>query len=143
MKKLLFVFAALILSAGMANGITDSLQFHYSTSFAADYNPDFWDPDISWRNKYKKDAQGDLVKPLVPRYFGSTTFLVAFTDAWHLFKMIHYALIRIALCVALVMIISAIYAPAEIWKRAAVFIGLYVGLWLIQAAGFHLFYTLL
>ena len=141
--KIVIVFTSLILFAGMANGITDTLQFHFPTSFAAEYDAEFWNPDVSWRNKYAKDDQGALLMPLKPRYFGSTTFLVFTTDAWHLFKFLHYALMRITLCIALMMYVSNIYNPTEAWKRVAIFAGMYVGLWGVRSIGFHVFYTLL
>lgn len=41
----------------------------------------WWNPNISWKNKYKNNdpTQG-------PKFFGSTTFLVWLTDAWHFSK---------------------------------------------------------
>ena len=63
--------------AGVADGIGDNLQYHY------DGNHHYWQPEISWRNKYKN---GD---PAQGRKFpGSTTWLVWTTDGWHLMKMI-------------------------------------------------------
>lgn len=46
------------------------------------FNPLFWNPYESWRNKWKN---GDRVQG--EKFFGSSTFLVFTTDAWHLFKM--------------------------------------------------------
>lgn len=37
----------------------------------------------SWHRKYKKDNNGWLIEPYQPAYFGSTTFLVMFTDFYH------------------------------------------------------------
>ena len=36
---------------------------------------------MSWKNKYKEDEK-------TPKFFGSTTFFVFLTDAWHLFKFV-------------------------------------------------------
>jgi hypothetical protein len=61
----------------------DVLQFHYMRSLFKDFkNNIFWDPEISWRNKYKK---GDPKEG--PKFNGSDTLFVGFTDGWHLFKM--------------------------------------------------------
>jgi hypothetical protein len=46
-------------------------------------NPLFWHKNKSWQNKYKN---GD--KKQGEKFFGSTRWFVAFTDAWHLFGII-------------------------------------------------------
>ena len=72
--------------AGISKAIMDKLQFHYHKSIfkfnPVKFNQQFWDPLISWQNKYKADSMTE------PKFYGSTTFLVALTDAWHLFQMI-------------------------------------------------------
>lgn len=71
----------LIMIAGVCNSIMDTLQFHYGASCFSNLNPFFWDPKESWKNKWKNGdrSQGE-------KFFGSSTFLVCFTDAWHLFQ---------------------------------------------------------
>ena len=115
----------LIALAGLFNGAADSLQFHFKRSFARSWNPLFWNPSQSWRNKYKN---GDPEQGR--RFFGSTTFLVLFTDAWHLIKFAQMACFRLAVVLLLPF--------AWYWL-----IGSYFGLWAIQAAAFHIPYTLL
>ena len=69
--------------AGVAEGVMDTLQFHYHNSKFQNFkNHLFWDPYHSWRNKYQN---GDPNKG--ERFPFSTTLLVGFTDAWHLFKL--------------------------------------------------------
>lgn len=114
--------------AGAANGIMDTLQFHYTKSRYAKLNPDFWNPAISWKRKYKRNKDGSLIQPLVPAYIGSTTWLVWTTDAWHLFKWIYQSTLRLAVIVALF--------PVYKWWCI---LG-YVGLFLIQSSSFHLTY---
>lgn len=65
--------AAAVFVAGGFEGAMDGLQFHYDKP---DY---FWNPDISWQNKYKNRdvAQG---KTFAGKY------LVWTTDGWHLMK---------------------------------------------------------
>jgi hypothetical protein len=70
----------------------DTLDHHYSTSIFIKWNPKFWNPDISWKNKYRKG-----VKDLGPAFFLSTGLLVAFTDGWHLFKSIMIVLLGISI----------------------------------------------
>lgn len=74
----------LVLS-GMSEAVMDKINFHYETSIFSDSgdNPFFWNPAISWRNKYKNNAPENG-----PAFFGSTTFLVFLTDAWHFMKFV-------------------------------------------------------
>lgn len=144
MYRIPTIITILLLLAGIANGITDSLQFHYPTSFAAEWNPDYWNPNKSWESKYQKDAEGELVRPLTPRYFGSTTFLVFTTDAWHLFKFIHHAFLRVAIVWLLVLHVVGLFGlQLKRWQLIVGPVGIYIFLWAAQAIGFHLFYTLL
>lgn len=77
--------------AGMAEAVMDTLQFKFYTSVFRKYNGYFWNPDFSWQNKWK---QGD--PKFGPKFFGSSTFLVWTTDAWHLFKWIRNRMIDFA-----------------------------------------------
>ena len=114
----------LILAAGICNGAADSLQFHFAKSFARKWKADYWNPDKSWRRKYEKGdpAQG-------PAFFGSTTFLVFLTDAWHLAKFLQMACFRLSIVFLLQL--------QWYWAVAA-----YLALWSTQVIGFHLLYTL-
>jgi hypothetical protein len=62
--------------SGIFNAVMDTLSHHYSKSIFVKYNPQFWNPQISWRNKY---IDGDYTK-------GRNRKIIIFTDAWHLFK---------------------------------------------------------
>lgn len=76
----------LITVAGISMAIMDKLQFHYLRSdFSLLMNQQFWNPQLSWLNKYKI-----VDNERVPRFFLSTSWLVGFTDGWHLFKMIFH-----------------------------------------------------
>lgn len=144
MIRLTLIIAALCLLAGLANGIGDTLQFHYGSSWAADLDPQFWNPKVSLENKWAKDAQGELIYPLRPRYFGSSTFLVWTTDAWHLAKFFYHTLLRLAIVILLI----TDYTRRRVkewswWQYGVAYAVVFVGLAAIQAAGFHVFYTLL
>lgn len=66
--------------AGAFNGVSQDLLFHYDqfqTTFPT-ANPQFWNPEISWTNKYKN---GDPLQGA--KFPGSTTLLVGTTDGYH------------------------------------------------------------
>jgi hypothetical protein len=70
--------------AGLSESVMDTLQFHYSNSIFYNFkNKLFWNPEISWKNKYK---DGDPTEG--PKFLFSTNLLVGLTDAWHLFKLL-------------------------------------------------------
>lgn len=124
---LLFALSAFL------KGICDTLQFHFYTSVFADKKPMFWNPQVSWRNKYK-----DYPTDPRPRFFGATTFLVALTDAWHLLDTLRTFAISTALCVLASPLLhisgNAFVAWLVIWI-ALVFV--------IHSGAFHLSYTVL
>ena len=74
---------ALIILTGVCNAVMDTLMVFFTTSRFRKLNPLFWDFNKSWINKWKNGdkAQGE-------KFWGSSTFFVAFTDVWHLFKTI-------------------------------------------------------
>ena len=57
---------------------------HHPDRFPESWNKQFWDNDLSWRNKYQ-----DGNPAMGPNYWGSTTVLAWTTDAKHLFGTIH------------------------------------------------------
>ncbi len=70
-----------LIVAAIFKSIFDTLQFHYENSVFSKTSQKWWNPAISWKNKWKNDDpnQGE-------RFFGSSTFLVCITDAWHFFQ---------------------------------------------------------
>ena len=69
---------------GISEAVMDTLQFHfYKSKFSKFKKQLFWDPIISWKNKYKN---GDPKKG--PKFPLSTTLLVGLTDGWHFFKLL-------------------------------------------------------
>jgi hypothetical protein len=74
----------LILISAVAKSVMDKLQFHYGRSIFLKFkNQQFWNPEISWKNKWKN---GDKLQG--ESFFLSSTVLVFTTDAWHLFQNI-------------------------------------------------------
>jgi len=86
MIEIIYISLAVLFIAisGISEAVMDKLQFHWSkTIFAINpnrYKPLFWNPELSWENKYKD------TETLEPKFIGSTTIFVFITDAWHLFK---------------------------------------------------------
>lgn len=73
----------LMMIAGISKAIMDKSNFHYEGSVLSSMNPKFWNNSISSNNKYK-----GFDKNNGERFFLSTTILVLFTDAWHLFQFL-------------------------------------------------------
>jgi hypothetical protein len=73
----------LVAIAAIAEAIMDTLSHRFNNSIFSELDRFWWDPTFSWRNKYR---QRNIT--LGPRFWGSTTFFVFTTDAWHMFKMI-------------------------------------------------------
>ena len=89
------VIIGLILTifAGLSEAVMDTLQFHFSKSPFSKYNNQFWNPQLSWKNKYK------LGNPFFGAKFpGSTTIFVSFTDGWHSFKLLRNLFLFVGLC---------------------------------------------
>lgn len=71
----------LVFVAGASKGFNETLQFHWSyfRKKFPNANPMWFNPAVSWRNKYKNGNRLEGEKfPL------STSVLVAFTDQYHL-----------------------------------------------------------
>lgn len=85
----IIIVAMLISLSSIAKAIQDKLSFHFSTSvFKNVKNPQYWNPAISHRNKWKN---GNKING--EKFLGSSTILVGLTDAWHLFGFIRNFLI--------------------------------------------------
>lgn len=103
----LFIGIILVSIAGISKAIMDNLQFHFNRSiFNLDpvkYNQRFWDPTLSWSNKYKEGSMTE------PKFFGSTNYFVFITDAWHLFQMFMF------LCMFVGIAITSYYSESFIY----------------------------
>jgi len=72
------------LVSGMLDGTIESISYHYENGFKTRFpkaNDVFWNPAVSWKNKYK-DGNCELG----PKFAGSTTIFVSTTDAYHLLR---------------------------------------------------------
>lgn len=132
--------AALIAVAGAANGIMDTLQFHYDRQTVFAENSRYWNPAISWQNKYAQATPWELEKPLRPKFWGSTTVFVSITDGWHLAKFIYQGALRTAIILLFAAAIKLHWA--RLYRRAF-WLAAWLALAALQSAGFHLTYTII
>jgi hypothetical protein len=99
----LLIVAKLFLLTGFLDGQLDKITFNFYHSLWVKW-PVFFNPKISYRNKYKKlpgliqftdqDGQTHALHPIDTSreaFLGSTTVFVWLTDAWHLFKVLSFA----------------------------------------------------
>jgi hypothetical protein len=101
----LIIGIILVSIAGASKAIMDNLQFHFNRSIfnQLKYNQKFWNPTLSWENKYKEGSMTE------PKFFGSTTYFVFTTDAWHLFQML------MLLCLFIGIAITSFYSGSFIF----------------------------
>lgn len=83
--------------AGAANGLNQDLLFHYHEfeSTFPNANPQFWDPDLSWRNKY---LNGDPTQG--EKFPGSSTIFAGFTDGYHSTILTRNLFITTSICLS-------------------------------------------
>lgn len=112
--------------AGLADGVNQYLSFHY------DGNSQYWQPDISWTNKYKHHdpAQGAA-------FPGSRTWLVFVTDGYHLTRFVEHLGIFSAIT------LRAVYAINGTKKKWWVYIIEGATYWLVNRASFAIGYNLI
>lgn len=105
--------------SGAANGTAELVKWHPSAfqNVFPNANPNWFDPHISWRNKYRNGdpSQG-------PAYFGSTTFLVGTTDLYHGARTVSNT----------TMILAAVFSPRDCLKLKTILIK-----FLVYSAAYH------
>lgn len=82
MNVLSILIFVLIIFAGISNAIMDIISHNFSSSIFSNFkNTQWWNPGLSWKNKWKNGdpAQGE-------KFWGSSRWFVRFTDAWHFFQ---------------------------------------------------------
>ena len=89
----------LVVIAAITNAIMDILQQKYKASIFSNlnrYSSQFWNPKLSWKNKWKwsEDKQ-----TFVEKFPLSSTVLVWTTDAWHLMQMIFHTSWQLAIAI--------------------------------------------
>lgn len=127
--KPLIIPALCLLLTGACKGVMDTLQFHYSSTSVSSWQPEqFWNPMLSWKNKYKG---GDPANG--PKFPGSITMFVFLTDGWHLMQFFYLRL----------MVLSLVLSAFTRKRRAWYYILDFLLLTAAYLAGFHLLYTII
>jgi len=132
MSTTMFIAVALLVLAGLANGLMDTLAFHFTKDnylwrFKSNW---FGNPADTWVNKYKNYPEDQS-----PKYWGATTFLSFTTDAWHFFKFFQLQAFKL---------IPVILFPIKITSIHILdYIIVFIGVTITLAVGFHFTYTLL
>lgn len=121
----MFIIMGLVVLSAVSKAVMDSISHSFKSSVFSNLNPNFWDPKVSWRNKYKFNNY-------FLRLLFSTIF-VMFTDAWHLFQFFAYK--SIILAVGLSTIIPAPEYVGQ-WYVWAILLAI------IHQSFFHFFYSL-
>jgi len=74
--------------SGICDAVIDTLQFHFSTSIFSGKNDKYWNPRVSWTNKYIDNDQRKGLK----YYYSNSVFQInvpiILSDAFHLFKFL-------------------------------------------------------
>lgn len=78
---MIYVSLILVAIAGTCKAVMDTLKFHFYDSVFIERDIQFWNTEVSWKNKYKSDLK-------TPKFWGSTTIFVFKSDGWHLFQSI-------------------------------------------------------
>jgi len=84
--------------AAICNAVMDVLQFHYKQSIFDKYNSKWWNPAISWKNKYV-DWDNYLRNRKQLNIFNLfyIDYPIFLTDAWHFFKSSMIVLLGLAI----------------------------------------------
>ena len=79
---------------GVCKGISDLVQFKFYYSFFNGLTNQFYNPRLSWKNKWKNGDKSNGEK-----FFGSSRWFVFTTDFWHLvqFFMIKFIFVAVLL----------------------------------------------
>jgi len=125
---ILTIIILLVISA-ISKAIMDVISFKYKESIFKKW--EWFDPSISCNNKYKnKDPEKG------PLFFGSTTFLVWTTDAWHFFQMIMLS----CFIICIILGINLLLPKMILIKIIAIDIILFCVLKILYGGIFELFY---
>lgn len=82
--------------SGIMDALMDTIKDHFSESIFSKLNQQFWNPSVSWTNKYKNHdhTQGHATFTIFGIRFNT---IDAFSDAWHISKVIREGYIVLAI----------------------------------------------
>lgn len=115
--------------AGFAKAICD-LSEEGKLKF---YRKTFWLKDLSWVNKYKLDKFNRPIRingKYIEKFWGSSRWFVMFTDAWHLFGLLHRIALIASFTIVGYLISISLYFLFALLINYIIFISV-----------FHIFYT--
>ena len=116
--------------SGICDAIMDTCSDHFSISIFKKMNPNIWNKNISWVNKYIGDNPANGFKKIII-FSTEFNYPIELTDAWNFFKMLKEFLIRIS-------IVLAIYINIDF---SILFIfGYFITLIILRRLCFNLFY---
>lgn len=128
--KLVILSSLFICLAALFNAGQDSITHHYNTSFAKalDLNELFWNPSISWQNKYvdRDPAKG---RRKIDLLLFELEVPAAFTDGWHLLKASSI----------LFLILSPVFLLPGRWKMKLAYFVILALCWNVP---FNIFYSI-
>ncbi|HXB40323.1 MAG TPA: hypothetical protein VNZ49_07250 [Bacteroidia bacterium] len=127
-----------MLISGMLDGTIESINYHYDNGFKNRFskiNNQFWDPSLSWKNKYKN---GNC--ELGPKFTGSTTIFACTTDAYHMLRTTKRSIDAFTLVYYMNKTCSEKKTMRKKWKNAATD---FLVLTAIRCIGFSLTYSVL
>lgn len=127
-----------MLVSGMLDGTIESISFHYDNGFKKRFpkiNNQFWDPSVSWKNKYK---EGNCA--MGPKFTGSTNVFVCTTDAYHMLRTTKRSIDGLTLAYYVNKNCSDKKAKNKKWKNTATD---FLILTAIRCIGFNVTYNLL
>jgi hypothetical protein len=137
-KDYLFIGSSSLVS-GMLDGTIETISYHYDNGFKRRFskvNDQFWNPAISWTNKYK-----DNNPALGPKFMGSTDIFVCTTDAYHMLRTTKRALDGFTLACYINKTCTETTTPkGKRWKRVVTD---FLIITAIRCVGFSLTYSLL
>lgn len=93
----IIVTVVLLVLASACNAVMDILQHKFKSSIFSDeerFKELFWNPKISWKNKWKW-VNGKLKE----KFMFSSTILVFTTDGWHFFQFLFHSCWQLAIAI--------------------------------------------
>lgn len=126
--------------SGMLDGTIESINYHYESGFKPRFtnaNDQFWNPALSWKNKYKNGQSCEGAK-----FYGSTNMFVFTTDAYHMLRTSKRAIDASTLVYYINdnRTCKTVKTKKERLKKSAID---FLVLTTIRCAGFHLTYSVM
>ncbi|MGZ4091279.1 MAG: hypothetical protein ACXVNO_11205 [Bacteroidia bacterium] len=136
--KKYFIYGSAMFASGMIDGTIESISYHYENGFkrrCPNVNDQFWNPAVSWKNKYKGGNPESG-----PKFTGSTTAFAFTTDAYHLLRTSKRTINGLTIAYYANETYREKVTAKKKWKSVVKDFAILTA---IRCAGFHLTYSLL